>query len=175
MLLHRPSGEPNARALAARTRPAARYDSAPGRLDGRSGHRHSSAHDPRDTTCRLGGGLVLPDPHARPALRGESPVGVAVAAAVRLDLFAPPRRVRARLTRVLRAPVPEAAVDEHGDARGTGRRCRRGAAAPEAEAEFHVSPGHGKRGASSGGPDTCPGSTRRARQGVADPGAERRG
>ena len=58
------------------------------------------------------GRLVLPDPHHPPARVGEPTVGGAVARDVGVELGPPPRPVVPRRGGVLRAAVPEAAVDE---------------------------------------------------------------
>jgi hypothetical protein len=60
--------------------------------------------------------LVLPKTESQPARFGQAAVGIRISSAVRLDLVAPPLRVRLRPRCVNGAPVPEAAVDKNGDA-----------------------------------------------------------
>jgi hypothetical protein len=59
--------------------------------------------------------LVLPDSHDFPVLRPEQAVYFPIAGAVVLDLPPPKRRTGSRPGGVLRAAMPEAAVDEDGD------------------------------------------------------------
>jgi hypothetical protein len=60
--------------------------------------------------------LVLPDSHHHPAVALESGGLLAVADLVDLDLGSPVRGVGPRAGPVLPTTVPEAAVDEYGDA-----------------------------------------------------------
>jgi hypothetical protein len=57
--------------------------------------------------------LVLPDMHRRPAERSEDLVVSMVTFAVRVEFGGPPLRVRLGGHPVIRAGVPEAAIDEH--------------------------------------------------------------
>jgi hypothetical protein len=57
--------------------------------------------------------LVFPDVNYGPTQCFETFVRVLVALTVRLDLFSPEVGIVRRPGAVLRAPVPEAAVDEH--------------------------------------------------------------
>src|SRR5437870_2878448 len=63
--------------------------------------------------------LVLPHPHHQPACLRETSRGVAVAPSILVDLLPPPARVRLRPAGVLGASVPETAVHEDGDPRGS--------------------------------------------------------
>jgi hypothetical protein len=59
--------------------------------------------------------LVLPDPEDRPPECLEALVGVPVTTSVRLELLPPPTSVVLGPRPVLRAAVPEAAVDEDSE------------------------------------------------------------
>ena len=61
--------------------------------------------------------LVLPHAHDVPSSSSERGVGVSIPCLVREELVPPPLGVTARPGRVQRAHVPEAAVDEDGEAR----------------------------------------------------------
>jgi len=61
---------------------------------------------------------VLPYAHRKPALGGEASIGVEVASAVAFDLQTPELGVVLWPRRMLRTPVPEAPVDENGEASG---------------------------------------------------------
>ncbi len=61
--------------------------------------------------------VVLPDANDYPAGRGERHVRFFVSLAVPVDLGGPPCRVAPRDPAMLRAPMPETPVDEHGDLR----------------------------------------------------------
>jgi hypothetical protein len=72
-----------------------------------------------DSCCNLGDGFVLPRPDYGPSSFGEAAVGVPVAFPVAGDLGWPVPAVGGRVgVAVLSAPVPEAAVYEHGDLDG---------------------------------------------------------
>ena len=59
--------------------------------------------------------FVFPDAHHDPSARLEPLVCVAISRDVRINLFAPPGPVVLRRRSVIRAAMPEAAVDEYGD------------------------------------------------------------
>lgn len=61
-----------------------------------------------------GGWDVLPDAQTRVSKFLQSPVGVGVAPTVRLDLPVPPGGIRVGAYPVIRAAVPEAAIDTDG-------------------------------------------------------------
>ncbi len=58
---------------------------------------------------------MLPDAHRLPSSLDKTTIGVGISLPVRLDLLTPPGRVLLGPRPVLRTPVPEAAVDEHGE------------------------------------------------------------
>src|SRR5213080_402269 len=64
--------------------------------------------------CELGI-LMLPDPHNRPTLLAEGPLGCSVAPYRRLQLRPPPLPVAFRQDAVFGAAVPEAAVHVNSD------------------------------------------------------------
>jgi hypothetical protein len=72
-----------------------------------------------DAICREIRILVFPYADHMPPGVVKRFIGRTIAAAVRFDLLAPPIRVRLGPRRMLRAAVPEATVDEHGQ---TGAR-----------------------------------------------------
>lgn len=60
---------------------------------------------------------MLPDPHNNPSVVSQTAVGVPVSRHVGGDLLSPPLCVCFGSRTVNRAPVPEAAVHEDGDAK----------------------------------------------------------
>jgi hypothetical protein len=60
---------------------------------------------------------VLPDSDHEPPSPSKKPIGALVAFAVARDLRRPPAGVRFESRRMSWAPVPEAAIEEHGDLR----------------------------------------------------------
>lgn len=66
--------------------------------------------------CVSRGQRMLPNPNDPPSVTPQQPTLHAVARDVALDLASPEIRVVLRPRRVLRTPVPEAAVDEHREA-----------------------------------------------------------
>jgi hypothetical protein len=77
----------------------------------------SPIDDRLDSIGRCRGVLVLPDPHDRPSGVRQRVVVAPVASDIPIELCLPVVAVGARSRAVLWAPVPEAAVDEHGHAR----------------------------------------------------------
>ena len=75
----------------------------------------SVAYEPFDPPGCVNGVLVLPDPDSEPPCRRELSIGVPVATDDAVELQAPPAGVGLGQVAVLRARVPEAAVDEHRD------------------------------------------------------------
>jgi hypothetical protein len=75
----------------------------------------SVAHELSYRPSRFDRILVLPDPDGEPACSDE--LGVAVAAADAAELQTPPTGVGLGQMTVVRAGVPETAVDEHRDPR----------------------------------------------------------
>ena len=69
-----------------------------------------------DDVRGVAGVLVLPCPDDDPSRLSETSLGPAVAIDVGIELGAPPVGVRPRGDGVFAAAVPEAPVDEHGDA-----------------------------------------------------------
>lgn len=70
------------------------------------------AHDDRGADCRV---LVFPEPENGPPLVDETSVGVSITLDVPVELLDPPLLPGGRDRRVLRARVPEAAVDEYSE------------------------------------------------------------
>lgn len=82
--------------------------------------RRSSGRRPHclaDPLRRRGGILMFPDPDDTPAEGPKDVVVLPIATAVRLKLVHPEGCVRRGHMAMLGARMPEAAVDEHGDAR----------------------------------------------------------
>jgi hypothetical protein len=80
--------------------------------------RHVAARTPYRRLDPVGGlsrVLVLPDSHDRPSRVDETPVRVSIPGGVPVELALPPRGVRPRQRRVLRASMPEAPVYEYRD------------------------------------------------------------
>ncbi len=78
----------------------------------------SFVDDCSDSTCGFVGVFMLPDSDADPTGFGEALIGVAVSGSVVGDLAGPERSVGGCDGVVLGTAVPEAAVDENGDAGG---------------------------------------------------------
>jgi hypothetical protein len=121
----------------------------------------SVAHELFDRLGSFGRVLVLPDPHGKPARRGELAVGVAVATGDATKLQAPPAGIGLGEVAVLGAGVSKAAVDEHRDPRAaqedvgapTPVPTRHGpvndepqAASVQCTAQRHLRPGAGSPG-----------------------------
>ena len=79
----------------------------------------------RHAVSRFVGIVVLPNPHAQPPRNGQQRVRLAIAFHVPFKLIAPIVLVGPGLSPVLRAPVPEAPVDEDCDSRATEDKIRR--------------------------------------------------
>lgn len=98
--------------------------------------RTAFANLARDLLC---GGLsvfVLPKPEHGPTALLQPRCGVAVSLDVRLDLVAPPLRVRLRPSAMLRTAVPEATVHEYDETRAD--ECEIGASSRAREWPVHT-------------------------------------
>jgi hypothetical protein len=81
---------------------------------------------------------MLPETEHRPPNPFQARVSVPVTLYVRLDFVPPPLGVRLRPSSVLRAAMPETAIDENCDARA--HECQIGAAARTWKEPIHPEP-----------------------------------